>query len=39
MTIFTRDFNRNSSYWTAILFYLVCGLLLLLLPLIVGEAA
>lgn len=32
MTIFTRDFNRNSSYWTAILFYLVCGLLLLLLP-------
>ena len=31
MSIFTRDFNRNSSYWTAILFYLVCGLLLLLL--------
>ena len=32
MTIFTRDFNRNSSYWTAILFYLICGLLLLLMP-------
>ena len=32
MTIFTRDFNRNSSYWTAIAFYLICGLLLLLLP-------
>ena len=32
MTIFSRDFNRNSSYWTAIVFYLVCGLLLLLLP-------
>ncbi len=32
MTIFTHDFNRNSSYWLAILFYFVCGLLLLLLP-------
>lgn len=32
MTIFTRDFNRNSSYWTPIAFYLICGLLLLLLP-------
>ena len=32
MKLFTRDFNRNSSYFTAILFYFVCGLLLLLLP-------
>ena len=32
MTIFTRDFNRNSSYWTAIAFYLICGLLLLIMP-------
>ena len=32
MSIFTRDFNRNSSYWTAIAFYLICGLLLLIMP-------
>lgn len=32
MKRFTRDFNRTSSFWTAILFYFVCGLLLLLFP-------
>ena len=32
MTVFTRDFNRSSSCWTAIAFYLICGLLLLLWP-------
>ncbi len=32
MKRFTRDFNRTSTLWTAILFYFVCGLLLLLFP-------
>lgn len=32
MKLFTRDFNRTSSFWTAILFYFICGLLLLLFP-------
>lgn len=32
MKILTHDFNRNATYWLAILFYFVCGLLLLLFP-------
>lgn len=32
MKLFTRDFKRNSTWWTGIAFYFICGLLLLLLP-------
>lgn len=32
MKVFTRDFSRNSAWWTGIAFYFVCGLLLLLWP-------
>lgn len=32
MKKFTHDWNRTTSCWTAILFYAVCGLLLLLWP-------